>query len=72
MATANLGGGQIFGEWNRKILSRVPIGQSTANMVGTRALQSSRASLTAFAISNAVWLIIVQWLSSALYGYNAG
>ena len=29
-------------------------------------------SLTAFAISAAVWLIIVQWLSSALGGYLAG
>lgn len=29
-------------------------------------------SLTAFAISGAVWLIIVQWISSALGGYIAG
>jgi hypothetical protein len=29
-------------------------------------------SLTAFAISGAVWLIVVQWLSSALGGYIAG
>ncbi|MBZ9769093.1 hypothetical protein LB526_20245 [Mesorhizobium sp. CA6] len=30
------------------------------------------ASLTTFAVSTAVWLIIVQWLSSALGGYVAG
>ncbi|PBB17840.1 hypothetical protein [Mesorhizobium sp. WSM4313] len=30
------------------------------------------ASLTTFAVSTAVWLVIVQWLSSALGGYVAG
>ncbi|MBZ9735968.1 hypothetical protein LB534_15240 [Mesorhizobium sp. CA18] len=30
------------------------------------------ASLTTFAVSTAVWLVIVQWLSSALGGYIAG
>lgn len=30
------------------------------------------ASLTTFAVSSAVWLVIVQWLSSALGGYIAG
>jgi hypothetical protein len=30
------------------------------------------ASLTTFAVSTAVWLIIVQWLSSALGGYLTG
>lgn len=34
--------------------------------------QNAGISLTAFAISSAVWLIIVQWLSSALGGYIAG
>jgi hypothetical protein len=34
--------------------------------------QNAGISLTAFAISSAVWLIIVQWLSSALGGYLAG
>jgi hypothetical protein len=34
--------------------------------------QNAGISLTAFAISGAVWLIIVQWLSSALGGYIAG
>jgi hypothetical protein len=34
--------------------------------------QNAGVSLTAFAISSAVWLIIVQWLSSALGGYIAG
>ncbi|RWF06005.1 MAG: hypothetical protein EOS81_01770, partial [Mesorhizobium sp.] len=29
-------------------------------------------SLTTFAVSTAVWLVIVQWLSSALGGYVAG
>ncbi|MER9230609.1 hypothetical protein NKI56_00635 [Mesorhizobium sp. M0622] len=32
----------------------------------------SGASVTTFAVSTAVWLIIVQWLSSALGGYLAG
>ncbi|TPI63439.1 hypothetical protein FJ420_12650 [Mesorhizobium sp. B3-1-3] len=30
------------------------------------------ASLTTFAVSTAIWLVIVQWLSSALGGYIAG
>ncbi|RWH69373.1 hypothetical protein [Mesorhizobium sp.] len=30
------------------------------------------ASLTTFAVSTAIWLVIVQWLSSALGGYVAG
>lgn len=30
------------------------------------------ASLTTFAVSTAVWLVVVQWLSSALGGYVAG
>ncbi len=34
--------------------------------------QSAGISVTAFAVSSAVWLIIVQWLSSALGGYIAG
>lgn len=34
--------------------------------------QNAGISLTTFAISSAVWLIIVQWLSSALGGYIAG
>lgn len=34
--------------------------------------QNAGISFTAFAISSAVWLIIVQWLSSALGGYLAG
>ncbi len=32
----------------------------------------SGASLTAFAVSGAIWLIIVQWLSSGVGGYLAG
>ncbi|MER9433307.1 hypothetical protein NKI67_33615, partial [Mesorhizobium sp. M0408] len=32
----------------------------------------SGASVTTFAVSTAVWLIVVQWLSSALGGYLAG
>src|SRR6185369_3547189 len=32
----------------------------------------SGASLTTFAVSGAIWLIIVQWLSSAAGGYLAG
>lgn len=34
--------------------------------------QGAGVSVTTFAISTAVWLIIVQWLSSALGGYLAG
>lgn len=34
--------------------------------------QGAGISVTTFAISTAVWLIIVQWLSSALGGYLAG
>jgi hypothetical protein len=34
--------------------------------------QGAGISVTTFAISTAVWLIIVQWLSSALGGYIAG
>jgi len=33
---------------------------------------SSGASLTTFAVSTAIWLIIVQWLSSGVGGYLAG
>jgi hypothetical protein len=33
---------------------------------------SSGASLTTFAVSGAIWLIIVQWLSSGVGGYLAG
>ncbi|RUW52821.1 hypothetical protein EN794_023270 [Mesorhizobium sp. M00.F.Ca.ET.151.01.1.1] len=32
----------------------------------------SSASITTFAVSTAVWLVIVQWLSSAVGGYLAG
>ncbi|WP_404926012.1 hypothetical protein [Mesorhizobium sp. ORM16] len=32
----------------------------------------SSASITSFAVSTAVWLIVVQWLSSGLGGYLAG
>ena len=33
---------------------------------------SSDAGLTTFAVSTAIWLIIVQWLSAGLGGYLAG
>src|SRR3569832_1471622 len=32
----------------------------------------SRASVTTFAVSPAVWLVVVQWLSSGVGGYLAG
>ena len=32
----------------------------------------SGASVTTFAVSTAIWLIVVQWLSSGVGGYLAG